>query len=99
MRMNPISEEGIQNTKFSIAGEVERFSEGEKKTYEALLFLHPPHREQANCPSLRASNKRIPIMLHPRLLVPFPSGMGPALILLRPSSEALLRARAPGARD
>jgi hypothetical protein len=38
-------------------------------------------------------------MFHISLLVPFSSGVALALILLRPSSEALLRARAPGAGD
>jgi hypothetical protein len=39
------------------------------------------------------------ILFHPSWLVPFSNGVAPALILLRPSSEALLRARAPGAGD
>jgi hypothetical protein len=50
-------------------------------------------------PLLRASNEHVSIMLLPSLLVFHSRGMAPVLVPLRPSSEALLRARAPGARE
>jgi hypothetical protein len=50
-------------------------------------------------PLLRALNEHFSIRLLPSLLVSHSPGMAPVLVPLRPSSEALLRARAPGAGD
>src|SRR5437660_2914682 len=51
-------------------------------------------------PPLRASNENVSIiMLPPSLLVSPSRGTAPVLVPLRPSSEALLRARAPGAGE
>ena len=52
-------------------------------TYEALLILYPPHREQANCPSLRASSG------HRSFIFSVEGGLDG--LPLRVSNEGLLR--------
>jgi|CXWL01.1.fsa_nt_gi hypothetical protein len=64
------------------------------------VLTRPPSRHQDAASTHGPHVAQAPyIIFHPSLLVRFSSGVAPALILLRPSSEALLRARATGAGD
>jgi hypothetical protein len=60
-----------------------------------------PYGEQPDCPSLHCAHRTLHILpnVPSKLACFFSPGRAPMLVYVRPSNEALLRARVPGAQD